>query len=84
MYLLNSLERENATLKDNLDASVATTATPTPTTPPPESIAAATTTGRDDAPIAALKEQSATQKSQITKLLASLSSVGGSDGHGDR
>ena len=61
MYLLHSLERKNATIKDKLDASVATTATPPSTTPPPEIIAAATTNGRNNALIASLKEQSATQ-----------------------
>ena len=83
MYLLHSLERKNATIKDKLDASVATTATPPSTTPPPEIIAAATTTSRDDTLIAALKERSATQTAQITKLLAALSARGGSDGRGD-
>ena len=73
MYLLYFLERKNSTLKDELDTSVATTATPPSTTPPPKIIATATTTVRDDALIAALKEQSATQMSQITKLLAVLS-----------
>ena len=76
MYLLHSLERENATLKDKLDTSVATTATPPSTTPPPEIIAVDTTTGRDDALIAALKDQSATQTAQITKFLATLSAGG--------
>ena len=85
MYLLHSLEREDETLKDELDASVTTTATPPSTTSPPEIIAAAvaTTTGCDDALIAALKEQSATQTAQITKFLVDLSSGGGSDGRGD-
>ena len=41
MYLLHSLERKNATLKDELDASVTTTTTPPSTTPPPKIIAAA-------------------------------------------
>ena len=83
MYLLHSLERENATLKDELDASIATTTNPPPTTPPPGIIASATTTSRDDALIAALKEQSATQTTQITKLLAPLSAGGGGNGRGD-
>ena len=83
MYLLHSLERKNATLKDDLDASVATTATPSSTTPPPEIIAAATTTGRDDVLIAALKEQSTTVTSQITKLLAALCAGSGSNIRGD-
>ena len=83
MYLLHSLERENATLKDELDASVATTATPPSTTLPPKIIAATTTTGRDNALISALKEQSATQTAQITKFLAALSNGGGSDGRGN-
>ena len=77
MYLLHSLERENTTLKDKLDATtIATTSTPPSTTPPPKIIATATTTVRDDALIAALKEQSATHTAQITKLLAALSSGG--------
>ena len=83
MYLLCSLERENATLKDELDASVATTTTPPSTTPPPEIIAVAPTTGCNNALISLLKDQIATQRSQITKLLAALSSGGGSDGRGD-
>ena len=49
---------------------------------PPEFIAADTTTGRDNALIAALKDQRATQTAQITKLLAALSAGGGSDGCG--
>ena len=83
MYLLHSLERENATLKDEWDRSVAKTATPPSTTPPPKIIASATTTSRDDALIAALKDQSATQTAQITKLLSALSAGGGDDGRGD-
>ena len=83
MYLLHSLERENATLKDELDASIATTTNPPPTTPPPGIIASATTTSRDDALIAALKDQSATQMAQITKLLSALSAGCGGDGRGD-
>ena len=83
MYLLHSLERENETIKEELEASVATTATPPSTTPPPEIIAVATTTGRYNALIAALKEQSATHTAQITKLLAALSARGGCDGRGD-
>ena len=75
MYLLHSLERENATLKDELDTTtIATTATPPSTTPPPEIIA-----GRYNALIAAPKEQSATQTARITKLLAALSARGGGD-----
>ena len=84
MYLLHSLERENATLKDELDATtIATTATAPSTAPPPGFITAATTTVRDDALIAALKEQSATQTAQITKLIATLSAGGGGDGRGN-
>ena len=76
MYLLHSLERENATIKDKLDTSVATTATPSSTTPPPEIIAAATTNIRDNTLISALKDQSATHTPQITKFLATLSAGG--------
>ena len=83
MYLLHSLEREHATLKDKFDDSVTTTAIPPSTTPPPEIVAASTTTGRYDALIAALKDQSASQTAQITKFLAALVPWGGSDGHGD-
>ena len=83
MYLLHSLECENAMLKDELDASVATTATPPSTTPPPKIISVATNTSRNNALIVALKEQSATKTAQITKLLAALTSGGGSDGRGD-
>ena len=83
MYLLHSLERKNVTLKDELEASVATTATPPSTTPPLEIIVAATTSGCDVALITALKEQNTIQTSQITKLLASLSVMGGSDDRGN-
>ena len=83
MYLLHSLERENATLKDELEASVTTIATPPSTTPPPKIIAATTTTGRNDTLIAALKEQSTTQMAQITKGLADLSAMSGSNDHGN-
>ena len=62
MYLLHTLKRENAALKDELDATtIASTASAPSAAPPPEFIAAATTTGRDDALITALKEQSVTQ-----------------------
>ena len=81
--MLYSLELKNATLKDELDASIDTNATPPSVTPLPEIIAAAITTGRNDALIAALKEQSATQTAQIAKFLAALSAGGGSDGRGD-
>ena len=83
MYLLHSLERNNVTLKYELDANVATNATPPSITPPPKIIATATTTVRDDTLITALKYQSATQTAQITKLLAALSAEGGSNGRGD-
>ena len=83
MYLLHSLERENATLKDEWDRSVAKTATPPSTTPPPKIIAATTTTGHNDTLIAALKEQSTTQTAQITKGLADLSAMSGSNDHGN-
>ena len=57
MYLLHALERENVTLKDEIDATtIATTATAPSAAPPPEFIAAATTIGRVDALIAAIKE----------------------------
>ena len=84
MYLLHSLERENATHKDKLDASIATIATPPSTTPTPEIIAPTTTTDHGNALIVALKEQSVTQTSKITKLIAALSARGGSNGHGER
>ena len=84
MYLLHTPEWENATLKDELDATnIATTATAPSATPPPAFIAAATTTGRNDALIAALKELIATQAAQITKFLPALPLGGGSDGRGD-
>ena len=83
MYLLHSLDCKNLTIKDELNASIATTANPPSTMPPPEIIAVTTTTGRDNALIATLKEQSATQTSQITKLIAVISAGGGSDGRGD-
>ena len=95
-FLLHTLERENAALKDELETTTSASSVSAPSTaPPPKVIAAATTTGRDDALIAALTVQSATQASQITKLLAPLTSGGrdyvrrdsgkktGDSGHGD-
>ena len=71
-------------MKDELDATtIATTATAPSTMQPPKFIAATTTTGRDDALITALKEQSATQTAQITKLLAALSAGGRGDDRGN-
>ena len=84
MYLLHALERENATLKDELKATTIPSTTTAPSAaPPPKFIAAATTTGYDDGLIAAIKDQSATQAAQITKLLATLTAGGGGDGRGD-
>ena len=84
MYLLHSLERENAMLKDEIDATtIASSASALSTAPPTEIIAAATTTGRDDALIAALTAQGERQSAQITKLLAALTAGGGDDGRRD-
>ena len=81
MYLLHTLERENAALKDELDATtIALSASAPSTAPPPEFIAAATTTGRDDALIPAFTAESATQAAKITKLIAALTAGRGDDG----
>ena len=80
MYLLHTLERENASLTNELDATtIASSASAPSTAPPPEFIAATITTGRDDALISALTAQSATQAAQITKLLAALTAGGRDD-----
>ena len=84
MYLLHTLERENTALKDELEATTIVSSASAPSTaPPPELIPAATTTGRDDAFIAALTAQSVTQAAQITKLFAALTTEGGDDGRRD-
>ena len=84
MYLLHALERENAALKDELDATtIASTDLAPSDAPPPKFITAATTTGLDDALIAALTAQSATQAAQITKLHTALTTGGGDDGQRD-
>ena len=84
MYLLHALEREKVALKDKLDAmTIALTASAPSAAPPPEFIAAVTTTVRDDALTTALKEQSATQATQITKLLTTLTTGRVGDGQGD-
>ena len=84
MYLLHSLKRENAALKDELDATtIASSASAPSTAPPPKFIAAATTTGRDDALVAALTAQGERQTAQITKLLPALTAGGGDDGRHD-
>ena len=81
MYLPHSLERENAALKDELDATtIASSALAPSAAPPPEFIAAATTIGRDDTLIATLTAQDEQQTAQITKLLAALTAGGGDDG----
>ena len=80
MYLLHSLERENAMLKGELEATtIALSASAPSTAPPPEIIAAATTTGSDDALIAALTAQGEMQTAHITKLLAALTAGEGDD-----
>ena len=77
MYLLHTLERENAALKDELETTTSASSASAPSTePPPKFISYATTTGRDDALIAALTAQSATQATQITRLLAALTAGG--------
>ena len=84
IYLLHTLEKENAVLKDDLNATtMASSASAPSTVPPPEFIAATTTTGCDDALIAALTAQSATQAAQITKLLVALTEGGGDNGRRD-
>ena len=84
MYLLHSLERENAVLKDELDTMTIASSTSAPSTAPPDTtIAAATTTDRDDALIAALTAQGERQTAQIKKILAALTEGGGDDGRRD-
>ena len=73
MYLLHTGERDNAALKDNLETTTSASSASAPSTAPPlKFIAAVTTTGRDEALIAALTAQSVTQAVQTTKLLAAL------------
>ena len=80
MYLLHTLERENTALKDELEtATNASSASAPSTAPPPEFIAAAITTGHNDALIAVLTAQSPTQAAQITKLLAAITAGGRDD-----
>ena len=96
MYRLQTIERENAALKEKLETTTSASFPSAPSiAPPPEFIAAATTTGRNDVLIAALTAQSATQSTQITKLLAALTArvrdnvrrdggkKRGNSGHGD-
>ena len=84
MYLLQSLERENALLKDELEATTIASSTSAPSVAPPsEIIAAATTSGRDDALILALTTQGERQAAQITKLLAALTTGEGDGGRRD-
>ena len=84
MYLLHSLERENAMLKDKLDATtIESSASALSTAPPAEIIAAATTIGRNDALIAALTTQGERQSAQNTKLLTTHTAGGGDGGRRD-
>ena len=71
-------------LKDELDVTtIASSASAPSTAPPAEIIAAATTTGRDNALIAALTAQGERQTAQITKFLAALTAGGRDDGRRD-